>query len=427
MRKFVYTAGLICISVNITACATNAVAVSPQLYNTKFKLETQNVNSQKVLTTLIDTQPPPAFNGNPYDIAGLNWSIQPLMFDYLCDYSPFPEKSFRESLLESYKLEENILTMKLRKDIKWSDGSPITIEDVITNYYMQVGRGDFWSYADAINILDNNTIQIKYITESPLLLNISFAYPITSPVEQYKDFAIQYKEIIDQHRALNSATNTYYLTKEGNEILANVNKEMLSYKPNPTEVLCSGPYIIKSTTTSEITFIKNPHYYMQLPFEAIRGLRGGSSEAFATSILEEQYSLENGGLSPDMSIKIENLYRDTLRKVYVPELSQIGYTFNYNNYPLNIPEVRKALCHATNREVLLYVAERGSFLSDTKNSGLIPSMVKMYADEEFYHTLTDYNYDLEQAQNLLYSIGWSKNEHCSLKPSPPHHSSPVRC
>ncbi len=43
-----------------------------------------DVDKSKILTTLIDCDASPAFNGNPFDdVAGANWSIQPFLFDYL--------------------------------------------------------------------------------------------------------------------------------------------------------------------------------------------------------------------------------------------------------------------------------------------------------------------------------------------------------
>ncbi|ONI48177.1 hypothetical protein AN643_02970 [Candidatus Epulonipiscioides saccharophilum] len=380
------------------------------LENTKFNLDSTGVmDTEKVLTTLIDIQPPPAFNGNPYDTAGIGWSIQPLVYDYLCDFSPFPERVFKPSLLESYDLDGTHLTLKLKEGLKWSDGSPLTASDVMTNYYVNLGRSAFWTYVSSLKQIDDHSIEIEYVIESPLLLNIAFNLPIMSPTAIYGEFAQEYKNVALNHREVDPETGTYKITTQGNTLLADLNNRMLKYKPDVREILASGPYIITNATTSEVMFEENPNYRIDLNIDKIRGLRAGSAEAFATSILEGQYTIENGGLSPDMSYQVDKRFRDTLRKIYVPEISQIGYVFNEAQYPVNIPEVRKAMSLATNRDILIQIAEPGSFLSDTYNTGLTPSMIETYVDPEYLKTLTNYDYNPEEAEKLLLSIGWSRN------------------
>ncbi len=391
-----------------TGCGNNN-DTQTELKNTQLKLEGKAVKSDKVLTTLIDVQAPPAFNGNPYDVAGLNWSVQPLLYDTLADFSPFPQNTYKESLLESYTLEDKVMTMKLKKDLKWSDGSPLTADDIMTNYYVNVGKSSIWTYSEKIEKVDELTIKITYAIESPLLLKVTFALPIMSPTKVFSKWAEQYKVIAETQRVFKPNTNTYEFTKEGQEKLTAINNDLLAYKPDPKEVITSGPYVIDGLSTSEITFKKNPHYRLDLNIEKVRGLRPGGAEAFSTSILEQQYTVENGGLSPDTSAQIDKRYEDTMRKIYIPELSQIGFSFNSSKYPVNIPEVRKAITMATDRETLIKVAEPGSFLSDTRNSGLIPSLFSNYVTKGFENTLTDYKYNTDEAAKLLESIGWKKN------------------
>lgn len=393
----------------MTGCGSGNDSVSDGK-GKNMKIEGEKEKSDKIFTTIVNIQPPPAFNGNPYDTAGLDWSVQPLMFDYLADFSAFPERTFKESLLESYKLDGKVLTMKLKNSLKWSDGSPLTAEDVLTNYQVNIGKSAVWNYAEKIEKIDELTIKITYAVESPLLLNIAFSLPIMSPTKVYGKWAKQYGEIAKTERVFNKQTKAYEFTKKGQEKLTNINNDLLAFKPAPKEVLCSGPYIIENVTTAEVLFVKNKNYRIDSEFEKVRGLRPGSPEAFATSVLEKQYTLENGGLSPDMAKQVDEKYKDTMRKTYIPELSQMGFAFNTSKYPVNIPEVRKAISLAADRETLISIAEPGSFLSDTKNTGLVPSMIKNYANEDFVKGLTDYRHNEDEAKNLLESIGWKKND-----------------
>lgn len=367
------------------------------------------VDKTKTLTTLIDCDASPAFNGNPFDdVAGANWSIQPFMFDYLAFFAPMPERTFKLSLMDSYTYEDKVLTIKLKDGLKWSDGSTLDAEDLMTNYYCDVNVSQVWNYMDKLEKIDDLTVQLTFSQESPLLLNLAFNNPVRTPNEIYGKWAEQYKDVAENMRVYDEETMRWKLTDEGNEKAAAIKQDLLTYKPAPNEVVCSGPYVIDKYNTSEILFTVNPEYRKEPLISSIRGLRPGDSQAFATAILSGEYTIENGGLNVDMSNEIDNKYADTMRKVFVPEMSSIGYVFNTNVYPLDKLEVRQAISMAVDRASLLAVAEPGSFAGSEQNAGLLPSLEETYTDPGFVDSLTQYNYDPEAAAALLESIGWKK-------------------
>jgi peptide/nickel transport system substrate-binding protein len=369
-------------------------------------------SGDKVLTTLIDVDASPAFNGNPFDsVAGVNWSIQPFLFDYLAFFSPYPERDFKVSMLESYEFnnEDKSTTMTLKDGLKWSDGSDLTIDDVITNYYMQVTTSSIWNYLEKLERLDDKSIKLTYSVESDLLLNLTFNNPVMAPTAIYGKFADQFKDLIENGREYDEDLKIYKFTTESSEKIASIREDLLKYAPKPNEVIGSGPYVISNYNTSEILFEVNDNYRKEPLIKKIRGLRPGDGQAFATALLSEQYSIENGGLAIDMSKQIDEKYADTLRKVFVPELSQIGYSFNTNIYPLDKPEVRKAISMMVDKDALVGIAEPGSYKGDKYNTGLLPSLQESYVDQAFLDTLQDYSYNPDEAAKLLESIGW-KNE-----------------
>jgi len=109
-----------------------------------------------------------------------------------------------------------------------------------------------------------------------------------------------------------------------------------------------------------------------------------------------------------MTQQVENKFKNKLRTIFIPEFSQIGYLFNYQKYPFDIPEVRKAFAYMMDRDTLIKLAEPGSFVSDTHATGMLPSLIPAYSSQEFLNTLTDYSYNPAKAEELLTSIGWKK-------------------
>ncbi len=393
---------------NTDVSPTGEGTILPGIENDLTMVVEGEVDSTKTLTTLIDVDASPAFNGNPYDVAGINWSVYPFVYDYLAFYTPFPERTFKTSALESYDFTDKVLTMKLLPGLKWSDGSALNADDLMTQYYCSVGRSTIWNYIDTIEKVDDLSIRIKFCTESSLVLNISLYMAIMTPDEIYGTYAEEYKAIAETGRVYDEVTNMYKFTEAGTTQLTAVNEELLSYKPAPNEAVFSGQYVIDKFNSSEILFTANANYRKAPLIPNIRGLRPGDSQAFATAILAGEYTIENGGLNIDMSAQIDKKYEDVMRKIYIPEMSSIGYTLNVNNYPLDIPDVRKAISYATDRNALISIAEPGSFLGDTTNSPLLPSLQSTYTDEGFMSTLTDYSYDPAKAEELLTGIGWTK-------------------
>ena len=232
------------------------------------------VDTSKVLTTLIDCDATPAFNGNPYDeTAGINWSIQPFMYDYLAFFSPMPERTFKNSLMESYTYEDLVMTIKLLPDLKWSDGSALNADDVLTNFYCDLTATTLWNYMEKIEKVDDLTIRMTFCQDSPLLLNLVVRNPIRTPDEIYGKWAEQYKDVAENMRVYDEESKTMKFTDEGNEKNAAIKQDLLSFKPAPDEVVCSGPYVIDKYNTSEILFKANPEYRQEMLIPTIRGLR----------------------------------------------------------------------------------------------------------------------------------------------------------
>lgn len=398
----------------MTACSTKTTENSPTPQGTEAKKAslklTGDVDTSKTLTTFVNIQPPPAFHGNPYDdVAGLNWSVQPFLFDTLTDYSPLPTKEFKPSALESWKLEGNKLTLVLKQGLKWSDGSPLTMDDVMTGFYIQASKGTLWQIANKVEKTDANTIVIEFVNNSELNLNIVLNSYIMTPKAKYGKFADDLKAYVEKYRVFDKATNRYKFDTAGQDTINGINKALADYKPDPIkDVLFSGPYVLTASTSAESLFSVNPNYRVKPKIEKIRALRSVGGESFSTAVLEQQYTIENGGLSPEMTKSVQEKFKDTLRTIYVPEFSQMGFLYNVQKYPFDNPVVRKAFALMADRETLVKVAEPGSFVSDSHATGLLPSLTGNFVSPGFMDKLVDYKYDQAKGEKMLTDIGWKK-------------------
>ncbi|MBM6836894.1 hypothetical protein H9X77_01320, partial [Clostridium saudiense] len=70
----------------------SVISVETALTNAKLEGEKADVTGT-MLSTMVSFTPGAAAHGNPLVNGGPDWSMQPLIYDYLCDYSSQPEKT----------------------------------------------------------------------------------------------------------------------------------------------------------------------------------------------------------------------------------------------------------------------------------------------------------------------------------------------
>ncbi|ONI41543.1 hypothetical protein AN639_03430 [Candidatus Epulonipiscium fishelsonii] len=123
--------------------------------------------------------------------------------------------------------------------------------------------------------------------------------------------------------------------------------------------------------------------------------------------VDKEFDLEAIGVSLELHKEI--MKDETIREVLMPEYSSIGYSYNISSYPTDIPEIRKAMSYAVDKEVIAPISEPGMVAGDMYSLGLPPSLTSNYVDETFLDTLEKYTYDIDTATELMESIGWTKD------------------
>ncbi|VYU11150.1 hypothetical protein [Clostridium paraputrificum] len=365
-------------------------------------------NSDGTLVINGDYTVPPAAHGNPF-VGGFVNGIEPYMQDNLFVYAPFPEGKFKAHLGESYTFENKELTLKLKEGLKWSDGTPLTTKDVETSFYMNVGRRQVWEYLESIELIDDTNMKFKFKTDSPLIVNMAFDVKINAPTSVYGEWAEKYKNVAETGREYHPETSTYWYTENANNELQKLNTELEEFKPKVEESICSGPFTVKTITTSEALLVQNEHYRENLDIKQLKVMRVVTPETAATAMMDGTLDIHSGGIVKDVEDQIKKDL-DTYKAHYVSEFSQMSVIFNTQKYPANVKEFRQAVAYLIDRDKLMPLAEPGSLQSETALSGLPTTLqeswgLKDFADKE----LTQYNFDEKKAEELLTSIGWKRN------------------
>ena len=99
-------------------------------------------------------------------------------------------------MLEKFDYKDRVATLTLKDGLKWSDGTPLTIDEVISNYYCLVPINTMWYYVDKLEKLDEHTLQITFCVDSDLVQNLALNSPVMAPSSQYGKFGEQFKELM---------------------------------------------------------------------------------------------------------------------------------------------------------------------------------------------------------------------------------------
>ncbi|NEO31063.1 MAG: ABC transporter substrate-binding protein [Symploca sp. SIO3C6] len=326
------------------------------------------------------------------------------------------------ALAESWEIAEDKkrITFTLKEGLKWSDGEPLTADDVVFTYndvYLnpKVSTG----IKDILRIGSNGAFpSVKKIDK----LRVEFSVP--EPFAPFLRFSGGIS-ILPKH-ALQESINT---TDEDGDL-----KFLSTWgtDTDPRQIVGAGPYrMISYTPAQRVIFERNPYYWRkdeqgnQQPYiESIvlqiiesddnQLLRFRSGEFDSLDVKSEQfqllkqeesrgkYTIYNGGPeagSRSLSFNLSKA-RNNQEKPFVDPIKSRWF---------NTLTFRQAIAHAIDRETMKNNVYRG--LGEVQHSP-IWSQSPFYLSPE--QGLKTYNYDPEKAKQMLRGAGFKYNSQGQL-------------
>lgn len=350
--------------------------------------------------------PPETAHSNVWAASALG-NIADFMHEKLFDYVPLPEKTYMPVLGESFTQEDNVITIKLREGVKWSDGTPFTSKDVITTFNLGfIGNWIAWDHLESIEAPDDYTVVATLKQANAITTQLITNVVINSPYHIYQEWADQIAPVIANRKA---GENSQKYDQATTDATQKIRESLHEFKPEALQAVGTGPFVATNLTTSQATLKKNDNYWNpnNIKFNEIHILRTTSLEAQLNLIMSGGYDFENLGLSPDVH---QQVLKDNpnMRVMLGSDLGQPALQFNMRIAPMDNILVRQAIHHVIDRESLMYIAEPGSEAADLTSSGMIPAMRDEFLSQDFLDTLTTYNNDTSKAEELLLEAGWSR-------------------
>lgn len=273
------------------------------------------------------------------------------------------------------------VTIKLKPDLKWGDGVPVTAKDLAFTW--KVGKDPAsgfsnvnpWDRATKVDVIDDHTAVMH-------LAKVTVTYN-------------QWDQIIPEH----IEGPIYDAAKAPGDYI-----KQTAYNRAPTTPgLWDGPYMIGTYQSgAQILLVPNPSWAGTKPgFKHIAIKLIENTAALQANLLSGDVDMVNGegvGLSIDQVIALKQQHPDQFTYIFKPGLTYEHIDMKKENPFLSDVRVRQALLYAIDRKTLVGKLFQG--LQPVADSWVNP------LDPNHTTDVTTYAYDPAKAKSLLDAAGW---------------------
>jgi len=332
--------------------------------------------------------------GGPAVGAGIGlyyrWVELPMAF-YLAaqaDYEPW--------LAESWEFEgEDAFVVHLRQDATWSNGTPITADDLVGTY--AIGRimkwGDF-NYIGEVEKVDGYTVRFTLANPSLYARHLILRTTIRS-METYGDLA---QKSLDLY-----ATGAEVDSDEWKALQT----EITEFRPEA--ILASGPFnfTLADVGDSFMTLHWQPNsiFSESVNFGEVK-IWYGETEAITPLVLDGQVSYATHGFPPATDQAMQDA---GLRILRAPYLYGASVYINHDKYPFSRPEVRQAMAMVIDREESAFLTKGLSAEPVHYMAGMADALVDIWMSDEDKGALDTYDFNPDAAEELLLGIGFTRD------------------
>lgn len=277
----------------------------------------------------------------------------------------------------SYKFSggNKILTVQLRQNAKWTDGSPFTAQDVVFTFndlkkYPDADTSGIWQHLSSVKAINTHEVQFTFKT-----VDVPFA----------QDYVLN---------------GTYIVPQAQWSTLGDPAKAAITNK----NAVGTGPYKLASFTTSNFTFVPNPNYYNGVAKVPKVSYPAVSSNATAT-LLMASGKVQWAGVNVGPNIQKVYVSKNPHNHYYFPSNEPVMLSANLTNPLLEQLPVRQAMSLAIDRNALSQKGESGYEAPAVPTALVLPGQ-SQFLDPNLPQKFTVND---QQAISILQKAGFKKD------------------
>lgn len=313
-------------------------------------------------------------------------------------YYMWSDGTYQPLLASSWGFNEDntAYVVSINPDANWSDGSPVTSADVLATY--SIGRIRNWSqfnYISEVNAIDDKTVEFVFSGEPSLVAERLILKEYIVAAANYGELAARADEVVASGAAKDSEAWTTLAADIG------------AFKPET--LLASGPYTYTLDAVNDafmtLSWQPNSIFSGSVQFGTIK-LWAGETEVTAPLVLsgELAHSTNVYPASTISSFEASGIRLTRIPRAYGPAL-----LFQHDTYPFNIKEVRQAMAYAINRDENAFLTNGIGASGTVYMAGVLDDMAALLLDDETLANLNRYEYNLETAEALMATAGFTRD------------------
>jgi len=351
---------------------------------------------------------------NPFNPNGNTWlGYDQMQLAYFTNSLVNPN-SFIPGLAQKWQLNPagTVATVWLQPNAKWSNGQPVTANDVKASMAIAFAVGNAQAFdLGSVTVINPHEIQFSQLPGQHynLFLNQLLQQTVVPAAEFAPVLPKNIWSIIQTAQYTgNNPAELKAATNATNQLTA-IGKKITAYAPPRSADLSAGPFMLKSLNPGEAILVKNPDFF-------------AANNVHVAEVVMRNYTgnqqiwnyLEAGQLDfapyTSMPTNVLNQVLKTSSNVEVktPSMVAAALAFNENIYPYGIPAVRRALAYIINRPEVQKIAEPVSGIPAKWSDGLVDSATQDWLSPAQQAELNPYNYNPAKATQLLLGAGFKK-------------------
>jgi peptide/nickel transport system substrate-binding protein len=276
----------------------------------------------------------------------------------------------------------------IKKDAYWSDGTPLTADDFIFAWGVQMDPTQ--------EIIDRDTPERVEKMEARGEDKKTLVVTWKEPYAFYNDFRVHYAYPVHALRGR---------YKKADGTTNNMKKDKYGQSP-----LSNGPFKFKEWVPGQyITYVRNDRYKPLAKLKEITIRFVPNNQAMESALIagDIQGVMPMGGLT---AVQIEDLKKrrgDEFKYYNVPGLIWAHIDFNLDDPMLADPKVRRAIAHGINRKELIEELFYGAY---TLAHTFLPPRHWGYKQD-----VDKFPFDLDKAAALLDAAGWKQKTEGAMR------------
>ena len=341
-------------------------------------------------------------------------NVFPLIYEGLITQNPITAK-IEPALAESWQISDDKLKIvfTLREGLKWSDGQPLTVDDVVFTYNdIYLNEAIPTDVRDGLRVGESKKLPtVQKVDER----RVEFIVP-----EPFRPFLLSTGSPILPAHILQQSVKTkdqdgkpIFLTKWGVDT-------------PPDQIIVNGPYKIERYDTSQrVVFRRNPNYWRKdaqgnsQPY--IERIIWQIVESTDTSLLQfRSGGLDTVGVSPDYFSLLKVQEKQSNFTIYNggPTSSTSFVWFNLNKgkrngKPLVDPVKSRWFNNVQFRQAIAYAIDRQTMINNTFRGLGVAQDSPISVQSPYYLSpkegLKVYDYNQQKAKELLLKAGFKYN------------------